>query len=164
MRLLLAARFSQDQAGQTGLDTQDQDARAWAERNGHEVIATAADNISGRTSPCDRPNLGPWLTEPHLIARYDGIIVSKLDRLSRGRDWGIRSWAESTGKKLIVVSPELSWPPEKATPPPRSFGTTWLTSRRPSGRTRASGTSACRRIFGAGVVRRPTPVRLPDRG
>ena len=113
MRLLLAARLSQDQAGQTGLDTQDQDARAWAERNGHEVIATAADNISGRTSPRDRPNLGPWLTEPHLIARYDGIIVSKLDRLSRGRDWGIRSWAEEHRKKLIVVSPELSWPPEK---------------------------------------------------
>ncbi len=27
------------------------DARAWAERNGHTVIATAADKISGRTSP-----------------------------------------------------------------------------------------------------------------
>lgn len=113
MRLLLAARLSQDQAGQTGLDTQDTDARAWAERNGHTVIATAADKISGRTSPKNRPNLGPWLTEPHLITRYDGIIVSKLDRLSRGRDWGIREWAEENRKKLIVVSPELSWPPEK---------------------------------------------------
>ncbi len=58
MRLLLAARLSQDQAGQTGLDTQDTDARAWAERNGHEVIATAADKVSGRTSPFDRPGLG----------------------------------------------------------------------------------------------------------
>ncbi|MGH3120872.1 MAG: recombinase family protein [Streptosporangiaceae bacterium] len=113
MRLLLAARLSQDQAGQTGLDTQDTDARAWAERNGHEVIATAADKISGRTSPWDRPHLGPWLTEPHLITRFDGIVVSKLDRLSRGRDWGIRAWAEEHRKKLIVVSPELSWPPEK---------------------------------------------------
>ncbi|HEX5290124.1 MAG TPA: recombinase family protein [Streptosporangiaceae bacterium] len=113
MRLLLAARLSQDQAGQTGLDTQDTDARAWAERNGHEVIATAADKISGRTSPRDRPNLGPWLTEPHLIIQFDGIVVSKLDRLSRGRDWGIREWAEKHGKKIIVVSPELSWPPEK---------------------------------------------------
>lgn len=113
MRLLLAARLSQDQAGQTGLDTQDTDARAWAERNGHEVIATAADKISGRTSPKNRPNLGPWLTEPHLITKYDGIVVSKLDRLSRGRDWGIREWAEENHKKLIVVSPELSWPPEK---------------------------------------------------
>ena len=77
MRLLLAARLSQDRAGQTGLDTQDTDARAWAERNGHDVIATAADKISGRTSPFDRPNLGPWLTEPHLVTQYDGIVVSE---------------------------------------------------------------------------------------
>ena len=33
--------------------------------------------------------------------------------MSRGRDWGIREWAEENRKKLIVVSPELSWPPEK---------------------------------------------------
>lgn len=112
MRLLLAARLSKDRAGQTGLDSQDADARSWAERNGHEVIATAADKISGRTSPLDRPNLGPWLTDPALMARYDGIMVSKLDRLSRGRDWGIRQWAEDHGKKLIIVNPELVWPPE----------------------------------------------------
>jgi site-specific DNA recombinase len=119
MRLVLAARLSQDQAGQTGLDTQDADARGWAERNGHEVIATAGDKISGRTSPFDRPNLGPWLTDPALMARYDGIVVSKLDRLSRGQDWGIREWAEKHGKKLVVVNPELCWPPvpsDTATP------------------------------------------------
>ena len=112
MRLLLAARLSKDQAGQTGIDTQDQDARSWAERSGHEIIGVAADKISGRTSPVDRPNLGPWLKDPALMARYDGIVVSKLDRLSRGRDWGIRQWAEDHGKKLVVVSPELVWPPE----------------------------------------------------
>jgi len=112
VRLLLAARLSQDRAGQTGIDTQDQDARSWAERNNHEVIATVADKISGRTSPLDRPNLGPWLTHPVLRAKYDGIVVSKLDRLSRGQDWGIRSWAEEYGKKLLIVSPELCWPPE----------------------------------------------------
>jgi hypothetical protein len=55
VRLLLAARLSQDHSGQTGLDTQDADARAWAERNGHDVIAAAADKISGRVSPFDRP-------------------------------------------------------------------------------------------------------------
>jgi site-specific DNA recombinase len=108
----LTARLSQDQAGQTGLDTQDADASSWAERNGHVVIATAADKISGRVSPFDRPNLGPWLTDPVLMAKYDGIVVSKLDRLSRGRDWNIRAWAEKHGKKVIVVSPELCWPSE----------------------------------------------------
>jgi hypothetical protein len=44
--------------------------------------------------------------------QYDGVIVSKLDRLSRGRDWNIRAWAEQNGKKLLVVSPELCWPPK----------------------------------------------------
>jgi predicted nucleic acid-binding protein len=43
---------------------------------------------------------------------YDGLIVSKLDRLSRGRDWNIRAWAEQHGKKILVVQPELCWPPE----------------------------------------------------
>jgi hypothetical protein len=63
-------------------------------------------------SPFDRPNLGPWLCDPAKVAQYDGVIVSKLDRLSRGRDWQTREWAEEHGKKLIVVSPELVWPPE----------------------------------------------------
>ena len=112
MRLLLAARLSQDHSGQTGLDTQDADARAWAEQNGHDVIASAADKISGRVSPFDRPNLGPWLVDPMKMRLYDGVIVSKLDRLSRGRDWNIRAWSEQNGKKLMVVSPELCWPPE----------------------------------------------------
>jgi DNA invertase Pin-like site-specific DNA recombinase len=108
MRLLHAARLSKDQ---TGPATRDQDARAWAERNGDEIVAVAADKISGRVSPFDRPNLGPWLTDPALMSRYDGIIVYQVDRLSRGRDWNIRAWAEAEGKKLIVVNPELVWPP-----------------------------------------------------
>jgi hypothetical protein len=49
VRLVLAARLSQNHDGQTGIETQDQDARAWAERNGYEIIAVAADTPS-RTS------------------------------------------------------------------------------------------------------------------
>jgi site-specific DNA recombinase len=112
MRLLLAARLSQDRAGQTGIDTQDQDARAWAERNGHAIVATAADKISGRVSPFKRPNLGPWLTDPDKVSQYNGVLFAKVDRMTRGRDWGFREWAERTGKKLLIVSPELCWPPK----------------------------------------------------
>ena len=61
----------------------------------------------------DRSNPGPWLSKLHLVTQYDGIVVSKLDRLSRGRGWGIRAWAVENRKKLIVVNPELSWPPGK---------------------------------------------------
>lgn len=113
MRLVLAARLSQLAKGQTGLDTQDEDARAWADAHGHIIIAACTDRISGRVPPANRRNLGPWLTDPARIATYDGILVSKIDRLTRKRDWDIRQWAEDNGKKIIVVQPELIWPPEK---------------------------------------------------
>lgn len=112
MRLLIAARLSQARKGQTGIDTQDIDARAWAEANGHEIVGIAADKISGRVSPFKRPNLGPWLTDPKLMAQYDGVLGSKMDRLTRGRDWHTREWAETNGKKLVLATPSLIWPPE----------------------------------------------------
>ena len=112
MRLLLAARLSQlTRGGETGIDTQDEDAREWAPRNGHTIVGVAADDISGRVSPFKRKDLGPWLTDPNRIAMYDGILVTKIDRLTRKRDWGIREWAEANNKKILVVSPEMVWPP-----------------------------------------------------
>lgn len=112
MRLLIAARLSQARKGQTGIDTQDIDARAWAEANGHVIVDIAADKISGRISPFKRPNLGPWLNDPKLMAKYDGVLGSKMDRLTRGRDWHTREWAEENGKKLVLATPALIWPPE----------------------------------------------------
>jgi site-specific DNA recombinase len=112
LNLVLAGRLSQKAAGQTGLDTQDEDARAMAIRNGHTIVAAPADHISGRVSPFDRPKLGPWLTDPALIAMHDGILASKIDRLTRNRDWDVRQWAEQTGKKIVIAQPELIWPPE----------------------------------------------------
>lgn len=111
MRLVLAARLSQVAKGQTGMDTQDIDARAWAVAHGHQIVGAAADHISGRVSPFSRRELGPWLNDPARIALYDGILISKIDRLTRKRDWDIRQWAEDHGKKILVVSPELEWPP-----------------------------------------------------
>jgi site-specific DNA recombinase len=112
LNLVLAGRLSQKAAGQTGLDTQDEDARAMAIRNGHTIVAAAADHISGRVSPFNRPKLGPWLTDPALIATHDGILASKIDRLTRHRDWDVRQWAEQNGKKIVIAQPELVWPPE----------------------------------------------------
>ena len=123
MRLLLAARLSQLVRGnETGIDTQDEDAREWALRNGHTIVGVAADDISGTVSPFRRRNLGPWLTDPNRVAMYDGILVTKLDRLTRRRDWDIRQWAEEHGKKILVVSPELVWPPA---PGDTTTATTW---------------------------------------
>ena len=112
LNLVLAGRLSQKAVGQTGLDTQDEDSRAWATSRGHTIVAAAVDYISGRVSPFDRPKLGPWLTDPALIAANDGILASKIDRLTRHRDWDVRQWAEQNGKKIVIAQPELIWPPE----------------------------------------------------
>lgn len=123
MKVILAARLSALQKhGQQGLglDTQDQDGRAWAERTvdpetgkPHEVIAVAADTKSGTVAPWDRPRLRPWVTDPVKMAQYDGIVAVKNDRLSRGC-WAdearIRLWAEENGKRLIIVDGP-QWPP-----------------------------------------------------
>jgi DNA invertase Pin-like site-specific DNA recombinase len=113
MRLLLAARLSRKYHGQTGIETQDQRSREAAEREGHQVIAVAADRKSGTVAPWDRPSLRPWVTKPELMTRYDGIIAYKNDRLSRGA-WAdevrIRLWAEENGKVLIIAGGP-QWPP-----------------------------------------------------
>jgi DNA invertase Pin-like site-specific DNA recombinase len=113
MDVIIAARLSRKGYGetQTGIDTQDEDARAWAERKGHRVVAVVAERIPGHVSPFDRKELGPWLTEPAKISQYQGIVFAKIDRAGRARDWKVRQWAEDNGKKLFIVFPELEWPP-----------------------------------------------------
>jgi DNA invertase Pin-like site-specific DNA recombinase len=126
LRLLLVARLSR-KVGKyqgIGIETQDQYGREWAERQHDfttvhgtyrnvEVIDTAPDTKSGRVAPWDRKNLKPWVTRPELIARYDGILAYKNDRLSRGApedEWRIRQWASEKGKVLIIVDGP-QWPP-----------------------------------------------------
>jgi hypothetical protein len=114
MRLLLAARLSRTMRGQTGIDTQDMDARDWAQDEGHQIIATVADRKGGTTAMWDRPKLRAWVTDPDLMALYDGIVAAKQDRLSRA-DWSdearIRLWADEHGKTLFIVDRNLQWPP-----------------------------------------------------
>lgn len=115
MRLLLAARLSVTVAGQTGIETQDQHAREWAEREGHEIVAVAADRgTSGKVPPRKRRELGPWLTDPARLAQYDGIVSYSVDRISR--DFvdtpELRKWALERGKWLFVVKDGLRWSAE----------------------------------------------------
>jgi len=103
--------------GQTGIDTQDMDARDWAQDAGHQIVATVADRKSGTAAMWDRPKLRPWVTDPNLMTLYDGIVAAKQDRLSRA-DWSdeaeIRLWAEEHGKTLFIVDRNLQWPPRNA--------------------------------------------------
>lgn len=106
MRVLVAARLSQLADGQTGLDSQDAEAQAWAQQNGHTVVDVIADRKSGTVQPWDRPNLKPWVTEPERIAEYDAVVAYRLDRLSRGDNEStneIEAWAHKHGKHLLTV-------------------------------------------------------------
>jgi site-specific DNA recombinase len=115
MRVIVAARLSRkitaadladgSRGAQTGLESQDAELLAWAEREGHEIVHVAADHKSGTSDPWDRPNLRPWVTEPSKIAQYDGIVAYRLDRLSRGDKRStsrIEEWAYKHGKKLVT--------------------------------------------------------------
>lgn len=112
IRLLQVARLSRLNDDSSSLDKQDQQCQRWAEAYGHEIIATAADsNISGKTDPFARPELGPWLTDPRLIESYDGIIAAKLDRFARSvRYWAhLLDWARDRGKVVVCVEPYIDF-------------------------------------------------------
>jgi site-specific DNA recombinase len=120
LRLLLAARKSTKVSDRDGheqqsisIDKQDKRGRDWAERNGHTIVAVAADVKSGTVAPWDRKNLKPWVTDPVKMAQYDGILAFDNSRLSRGC-WAdearIRLWAEEHGKVLVIVD-GAQWPP-----------------------------------------------------
>lgn len=118
MDVIIAARLSQKSKGyaQSGIETQDEDARDWARDEDHNVVATVADHASGTKAMWQRPNLRPWVTDPELMTKYDGIVAAKQDRLSRA-DWRdeaeLRIWAETNGKTLFIVDRELRWPPRE---------------------------------------------------
>jgi DNA invertase Pin-like site-specific DNA recombinase len=108
MRVLVAGRLSRKvyDVDQSGLDTQERAAVAWAEANGHKVIGVAADFRSARSAMMDRPNLRPWVTDPEKIALYDAIAALKVDRLTRGDEAetaDLEQWARDHGKLLITV-------------------------------------------------------------
>jgi hypothetical protein len=114
--VIIAARLSQKTKGrkQTGIESQDEDAREWGKEQGHSVVATVADHASGTKAMAQRKELGPWVTDPELMAKYQGIVAAKQDRLSRA-DWRdeaeLRMWAENNGKTLFIVDRDLRWPP-----------------------------------------------------
>lgn len=68
--------------------------------------------MSGAMPPWERPELGPWLTDPVKLVQYDGIIAYEVSRLSReyyDLAW-LRRWAETNRKKLYVIKERLRWP------------------------------------------------------
>jgi len=112
MDLLQVARLSRSHDASTALDKQDLRCSTYADAYGHTITGTASDSdVSGKTDPFTRPDLGRWLTEPRLIASYDGIIASHLDRLARSTKHISRllEWAEEHGKTVITVEPAIDF-------------------------------------------------------
>jgi site-specific DNA recombinase len=97
----------------TGIQTQDQRSADWARQEGHVIVHVTRDrNISGAIPPWERPELGPWLTDPVKVVQYDGIVAYDVSRLSReyfDLAW-LRKWAEQNRKKLYVIKERLHWP------------------------------------------------------
>ena len=97
-----------------GIQTQDRRSTGWAQSEGHVIVHVTRDkNISGAIPPWERPELGPWLTNPVKLVQYDGIVAYEISRLSRGGNFDIawlRRWAEEHGKKLYVIKERLRWP------------------------------------------------------
>ena len=97
----------------TGIQTQDQRSTDWARQEGHVIAHVTRDrNVSGAIAPWERPELGPWLTDPVKLVRYDGIVAFDVSRLSReyfDLAW-LRKWAEQNHKKLYVIKERLRWP------------------------------------------------------
>ncbi|MDP8942590.1 MAG: recombinase family protein [Actinomycetota bacterium] len=63
--------------------SQEEACRAWAAREGHEVVALHRDGgLSGRLGPEDRPGLAAALGELE-DGEADGLVVHRLDRFAR---------------------------------------------------------------------------------
>ena len=110
MRLLGAKRVSHDTDASTSDERQDEQIRLTARARGDDLVDVTKDlDVSGAVSPFDREGLGPWLTEPAKISQWDGLIVAKLDRLTRSvRDFDdLRLWCDKHGKVIISVAESL---------------------------------------------------------
>jgi site-specific DNA recombinase len=115
-RVLVAARISRVTVqGRSRIERDDESAQKWAAAQGDRtVVAVSEDSgVSGATDPFKRASLGRYLSDPALLATYDEIVASSLDRLGRSaRDLArLRDWAEDTNKILTILNPRLHWPP-----------------------------------------------------
>lgn len=121
MRLLPTVRLSLETDETTSPERQMDKMSAYARMNDHELIQIGPEDydldVSGSVAPHDRPGLGKWLKDDRL-GMWDGLIVAKLDRLTRSMldfETLIR-WLQEHDKALVCLDPQidLSTPAGKA--------------------------------------------------
>jgi len=109
-RVLGAVRLSRTTDETTSPARQREVISSWATVHAATVTAVAEDlDVSGAVSPWDRPGLGPYLSDPRLVASWDVLVVWKLDRLSRSALDTLRllGWARENGKRVVAVADSL---------------------------------------------------------
>lgn len=80
-RAVIYLRQSNDHAGSTSIEGQEEECRAECERRGWEVAAVVTDNnVSGTLAPDKRPGMARVL---RMLDDVDVLVVAKLDRLAR---------------------------------------------------------------------------------
>jgi site-specific DNA recombinase len=107
MRLLGAVRLSHLTDETTSPERQREQITYTAKARGDELVTIVEDlDVSGSVNPFTRDRLGPWLTDPDKITKWDGLIVAKLDRLTRSLfDFqSLLIWCKEHDKTLISVS------------------------------------------------------------
>lgn len=83
MLLAQYGRYSSDLQRTESITAQFRSIKQWAQRNGHEIIATYADEaVSGKND--DRPEFQKMIDDSKN-APWEGIVVHKLDRFWRNR-------------------------------------------------------------------------------
>jgi site-specific DNA recombinase len=80
----MAIRLSHETNESTSPKRQTEQTQGYCDLRGWDIAHVASNlDVSGGISPWERPDLGKWLTEPELIARWDVLVVARLDRLTR---------------------------------------------------------------------------------
>lgn len=86
LRVALYCRVSSDEQAKHGLSLGDQltDLRAWAEKNGHEVVGEYLDGgVSGKRPYLKRPKLSQFVQDLEDGLKVDALVFVKLDRFFR---------------------------------------------------------------------------------
>lgn len=107
MNLLGVCRLSHLTDETASPQTQEDSIRAFAARKNANIVHIVMDlDVGGTVSPFERRELGPWLTDSEKMAQYDGLIVHKLDRLTRSLPdfQALLIWRRKHDKIIISVS------------------------------------------------------------
>ncbi len=79
----------------------------WAKLHGHRVAHITEDtDVSGAMAVSARPGLGPWMTDPALSKRWQILVTSKLDRVTRSVSdlCDLIEYCLANGKVLVSIA------------------------------------------------------------